>query len=554
MIENNPSKDPLVNKFYNLGFNGEWFFGMLEELGKVWKEEERDSETFDLFIKKVGDQIKIVDKHFRFASSLLYAKNLYKLGEKLEEHKNERWVWKEATAIIHDIRETMDFLLLNLEKITDEEQKYLIRNIQKVLDNLKNAKTPEKVLNIVKGTYNKIVNVWKSYLNTLPVDYDIVEKDMPFQEFIEALRKILWDEYFEYFSAYRTYQEHITSISIEYNERIEEAQASTLIEPRLRVMVRSGSKPTLTEALNKLMKDYVPQSKKQHYSWKGIVTMGTMWDYHIDSRFMILTLPTDIKLETHNKLPVLAHEGGHFVLAKDGEIGSIKKDFGRTVSRTFRESGQEFNENKQEELFCDLYAGLVAGPFFYRSLMANIYYPYFLDKKLMNAGTHPESYIRRILGEVVSKKMNAGKWSKATDKTLQRYKIYFEKTIDSHEELLQIEKIKEGVEKAVNDTYDSLLKKLREYKVAFFPEDKTSEEIYNGCLKIAKKLSWYEEIELHAPPKYIVAASLISEYKIEGEKSPLPLLKRPYFPTGRVYHSLYHTESNYKKFYEEYCQ
>ncbi len=62
-----------------------------------------------------------------------------------------------------------------------------------------------------------------------------------------------------------------------------------------------------------------------------------------------------------------------------------------------------------------------------------------------------------------------------------------------------------------------------------------SRRIYNYCAGISWNLFSENSLELTAPPKYIAAASMIDP------------ISRPFFPTGRLLHSIYYTESNYSQ-------
>jgi hypothetical protein len=385
-----------------------------------------------------------------------------------------------------------------------------------------------------------------------------------------------------------------------FNERLEGKQATLITSPWLKIAERAGLFDEVLISIDNLMKCYVGMIKDEEKiisglnpwyqdvrTWNGLASTWLGNDYQVSPTTQILKCPVYLKLAANDLLPPLSHEAAHvifgnikpLVLKKQnnknetlkvesniqnihalylsfyselidgnrivdvGEEYEITEDTVLEILKIFNDSyyaTTQFPGNLISEFYTDLVGALIGGPGLFISLGNQFYRPEFLCR------THPSIYYRVLLGKYYCKHIGLENsyWDQTITKMLRKMKEIDEKNetifLENFQEEADEEKwrryhaVKEihaSISKAFRD--DFYVKKLMEvftncYSISplFIGKDDDPKQIEDTCKNIAERIWLNSEVVVDARAKDIVAASVL-----------MPI-RRPAYPTGRLYQSL----------------
>jgi hypothetical protein len=380
----------------------------------------------------------------------------------------------------------------------------------------------------------------------------------------------------------------------EYQIRMEGQRLAQMTFPMASTAERSGISDLILSSYHRLAEDYFPSLKVMplkegntnlnrklnnffdFFRWKGIVTAqapvpeeNELKNFYIDTNFEILFIPPEVKLQPMDKFLPLCHEIGHLII---GKIFTVTWSPYRLIYHPVFDEGiekendicidlwgyilkiknlilqmtklNETFENKKmekkiknininvEEITADVLGFFLGGPLFFITFSNFCYIPNLSNQKNINISYHSCNWLRIKVGLSLCNKFNlSNNWKAPLENEIARIeasesKEYLKKAKQAWRILEQCDNNK-FFEEIKNWLYDNF-----EEESLFFPSLIKSEEIFNRCKNISQRLAFSGEIVDDEKPKYVAAASLLQP------------LKRPFFPSGQLFLSLYYTKNN----------
>jgi len=321
--------------------------------------------------------------------------------------------------------------------------------------------------------------------------------------------------------------------------------------------------------------------------WNGITSSSfgrkenQVSDYLIIPKYNLLYVPIHLKLDAEHGLLPLSHECAHFIkynvlypqkvnnnppklqlqLEKIWMLyNSFRSELwalpsGRFVNidnfdhdkniEIFEESNHEYEkeisiyDSVSNELFTDIMAGCIGGPFYYLSLPHHCNAPGLLlpPSLRIKAGIH--------LGERM-------KWSKEWLKPLKDLLYRLNDSENEYQEY-SYERFEIWLGNVLRDDFYprricEFLDKTFEISPLFFSFDDndlqkvSSKKTFNLCLDIARQLGEDDLLVTDHSPRYIAAASILPGAIKDLSIGNIDGLDRPYYPSGRIYHSILYSQ------------
>jgi len=381
------------------------------------------------------------------------------------------------------------------------------------------------------------------------------------------------------------FRQLLVILTNEYHFRMEGENISLLTFPFAGTAERTGISDLVLSAFHNLSEDYCPtlgikgsnkiiEELRTFFKWDGVATaqlppIGERIEgknFYIDPVYEILYLPTEIKLQLREKLVPLSHEIGHFLISKVEQlttdkyryfyhpikdedledkksINSLKNYIFRLVKLTqliLEEKtvftirlklGEEVSDEEVDQLAADVIAFFLGGPLFFSTLSHFSYIP--LPFSTIRYSTCP--WLRVRLGIEICEQFRIYKyWKEPLNKSLLR--------IEASERSDTMEKIRKTWMILENGNVKTFIYDIKEWiydlfesKSLFFPNlenGKDSRIVFRKCKKIAEQIINESAIIINEKPKYIAAAALLEP------------LKRPFYPAGHIFLSLYFSKMN----------
>lgn len=487
--------------------------------------------------------------------------------DEINEEIARRWA-EDVPEIRGEIKNVIKFTPVDIDdEIEDTQRTFMVYNPENMISftfeveedclNLKLGELMDPV-GIVFGDFHNVKNdLYRKALN------DGIEKFENEADTKRGLKIIssfftrnLWLETDWIYNTVLTFERILSSLTVEFNNRLEGDQIVSMIEPYMRFGEKTGAFDLSYRSINNLMKSYtgkilnerennIPDNK---IGWEGLIsTSRHHHDYRIYSRYPILLRPVDFRLELARKLLPIAHEGGHYIIYRYKKIGEgeFKKIFSELKNKLEQRLGNKLNGKLFNEIMADLLTLIIAGPSYIKSLLM-IYSPYYTYTQKNQLRHHPPFEIRITICKEACKILGWQEWFKEENisqlcSMTEPYNInpWITNKKENKYYTRKYKKLQYQIKAFEKWITEKNIKKLIDFlnpNLLFIPwsddlekREENAKEAYRFCKKISYKLMYDNRMILDTEPKYIAAASMIDP------------IKRPYFPSYRIYLSLAYT-------------